>query len=210
MEMWKPEITSKGEVSYVAEKGDSKETFVRQYNVSREAADKIFENAGVTNVSEGTRISGEIVAASVTNKTGRKYNDVLKLNWANATDNQRVYHTMFSILCNNIRNGGTINMNGFIWGLAEETGANSCMNIKRNVVIPLPDGKSMQLQLFNATFNRKFAELSPQPMRQFRNSDGSDAFNHTFIQPTEKGSGIPRLQVSASQRYYDSYAKSYY
>ena len=210
MEMWKPEITSKGEVSYVAEKGDSKESFVRQYNVSQEAAVKIFENAGIKNVSEGTRISGETVASSITNKTGRKYNDVLKINWNNVTDDQKVYHTMFSILCNNIRNGGTINLNGFINGLAEETGANSCLEIKRHVKIPLPDGKTMQLQFFDATFSRKFAELSPQPMKQFTNSDGSGAFNHTFVQPTEKGSAIPRLLIAAPQKYYDSYAKSYY
>ena len=210
MEMWKPEITSKGEVSYLAEKGDNKESFVRQYNVSQKAADKIFENAGITNVSEGTRISGETVALSVTNKTGRKYNDVLKLNWAKATDDQKVYHTMFSILCNNIRNGGTVDLNGFICGLAEETGAHSELDIKRNVKIPLPDGKTMQLQYFDASFSRKYSKLTPQQMKQFDNSDGSPAFNHTFTQPTEKGNGIYRLQIAAPQKYYNSYATYYY
>ncbi len=210
-EIWKPEITSKGKVSYVAEAGDSKETFVRQYNVSRKAADAIFKNAGITKVKKGTRISGDIVASSVTNKTGRKYNDVLKINW-NASKDQKVYHVMFAILCNKVKSGECVtNFNQFINGLRPDTGADACFSVKRPVEIPLTDGKTMYLQFFDATFSRRFPQVISQPLSQFDNSDGeSRSYNQQFHQYPAHGSGIPRLLIAFPEKYQDSYYKDYY
>ena len=209
-EIWKPEITSCGEVSYVAENGDSKLTFQKQYNVSKSATDKIFSESGISNVKQGDRISGEKIASIVTNNTGRKYNDVLKINWNNASKKQIAYHTMFAILCNHIRGGETIDMNQFICGMPSETGDPANLNL-RDVDIPLPDGKTMLLQAFNSSFNSKYSKLSPQPLGQFDRADGSSSSNHEYDQPTKLGgSGIQRLLVSFSGKYNDAYTNAYY
>ena len=210
-EVWKPEVTSKGEVSYVAEKGDSKETFARQYNVSQAAVDKIFENAGVSNVSEGTRISGETVAASVTNQTGRKYNDVLKLNWESSSKKQKVYHTMFSLLVCKIRGDGETDMRQFINGLDVEGGDQSLKTSdfwgdNTLYMIPLADGKEMPIIRINTFFSKKQPRVSlPQPFVD--NDDGTPRTTQTWTGP--KGN-FPLLTITFKREYKNVYGKNYY
>ena len=210
-EDWEPEVTKDGKVNYVVEKGDSKESFQRQYNVSKKATDKIFERAGISNVESGTRISGEYVAKSVTNNTGRKYDDVLKLNWDNATDKQKVYHTMFALLCDNVRGGGITDLNGFINGLPENTGDAACVKVDNLTQIPLVNGERMNITSYTSSFSKKHSQIgNPQPPKQFINSDGTYSFNHTFEQYPAKSYGIQRLLVAFPSRYFESYVKSYY
>ena len=211
-EMWKPEITSKGEVSYVAEKGDSKESFVRQYNVSQEAADKIFENAGVDKVSEGTRISGKVVATSVTNRTGRKYDDVLKLNWGSSSKKQKVYHTMFSLLVCKIRGDGGADMRQFINGLDPEGGDQSLKTSdlwgdNTTYTIPLVDGKEMPIIRINTFFSKiQPFVCSPQPF--------IDIDDHLSSRTTQTWNGpkgnFPLLTITFKSEYKDIYVQNYY
>ena len=172
-EIWLPEIKENGDISYVAEKGDTKETFAQQYNVSKEATDAIFENAGIDKVSKGTRIPGSIIAKSVTNNTGRRYNDVLKLNWRGSTDKQKVYYTMFALLCSNQRSGESIvDMNQFFSNMSSSTGDHSCFKASGPLKIPLLNGETMNLRYFNSTFNSGFSTLLPQMINDVGDLNG--------------------------------------
>ncbi|MBQ4477835.1 MAG: RHS repeat-associated core domain-containing protein [Bacteroidales bacterium] len=210
-EMWQPEIYENGKVCYVAEKGDSKESFQKQYNVSKEAVDKIFENAGVSDVKKGTTISGDVVAKSVTNNTGRKYDNVLKLNWNNATDKQKVYHTMFALLCGIVRKDD-IDLNEFINGLPENTGDASCMRVFGLTQIPLINGERMNITVFHANFSKRFSKLgNPQQPEQFSNKYFGEQWNQQFTQPSDNvKKEIRRLLIGFEDKYYDIYTKSYY
>jgi hypothetical protein len=212
-EMWKPEITSKGEVSYVAEKGDSKESFARQYNVSQKAADKIFENAGISEVREGTRISGETVASSVTNKTGRKYNDVLKLNWGSASKKQKVYHTMFALLACKIRGDGGADMRQFINGLDAGGGDQSLKTSdlwrdRATYTIPLADGKEMPIMRINTFFSRmQPCVSSPQA---FVDTDDKILPSRTTQTWTGPQGNFPLLTITFRREHKDAYSANYY
>ena len=208
-ECWEPEITSLGKVSYVAEKGDTKESFSRQYNVSQAAADKIFNSAGITNVSEGTRVSGGIITQSVTNKTDRAYDDVLKLDWRNSSDAQKAYQAMFAILCGNIRGAEYTDMNAYFSNLPPETGADANLTVK-NATIPLPDGKRMRVKLFDTSFSKRCSSVIPQPIDKINVQDMDFFYRQTFVQKARAKYGIQRILVSFSSEFYNSYSSAYY
>ena len=212
-EIWKPEITSEGVVSYVAEKGDSKKTFARQYNVSQAAVDRIFEKEGITNVSEGTRISGKTVATSVTNRTDRKYNDVLKLNWESSSKKQKVYHTMFSLLVCKIRgDGGNADMRQFINGLYTEGGDQSLKTSNlwgdnTTYTIPLADGKEMPIIRINTFFSKEQPFVSsPQPFKQI-NDTGPSRTTQTWTGPN---GNFPLLTITFKSEFQEMYSNNYY
>ena len=210
-EIWLPEITENGDISYVAEKGDTKETFRQQYNVSKEATEAIFKNAGINEVSEDTRISGDIIAKSVTNNTNRRYNDVLKLNWRGSTDKQKVYYTMFALLCSNQRSGESIvDMNQFFSNMPSTTGDHSCFKVIGPLKIPLLNGETMNLNYFNSTFNSSYSTLLPQMINDVGNLNGTFFHNHKFHQYPNSGYGIPRLLLSFDTDYYEKYTNLYY
>jgi len=77
--VWKPEINEKGEVSYVAQKGDSAQSLASQYGLSLATAEKLTRTKGDTPIKEGTRISGlrvknhtnsEVLPLNLTSKEG--------------------------------------------------------------------------------------------------------------------------------------------
>ena len=212
-EMWQPEIYENGKVYYVADDGDSKESFQRQYNVSKEAVDKIFENAGISDVKKGTTISGDVVAKSVTNNTGRKYDDVLKLNWNSATNKQKVYHIMFALLCDHERGEGITDMNQFISGLPKDLGAAAYFKISGLTQIPLKNGERMYLTSFYSSFSKRFSKIGdPQMLKQFTNELFGEQYNQKFLQPIVGGKKfeIEQILISFEAKYYEQYTKSYY
>ena len=203
-EIWLPEITENGDISYVAEKGDTKETFRQQYNVSKEATEAIFKNAGIDEVSEDTRISGDIIAKSVTNNTNRRYNDVLKLNWRGSTDKQKVYYTMFALLCSNQRSGESIvDMNQFFSNMPSTTGDHSCFKVTGSLKIPLLNGETMPIKFFNSSFNKQFSTVRAQPPKNLHNGN----HNHRFDQHP---GNIQRILISFPSKYNKQYSNIYY
>ena len=100
-------------------------------------------------------------------------------------------------------------MNGFIEGLAPETGANANYDFSGKFTIPLPNGKSMYITSFNSSFSKKFSKLCPQPLGTFESKNGN-YFNHRYYQSNNGGGGLPRLLVSAPIQFYDLYSNAYY
>ena len=75
---WVPTVSDAGEISYIAEKGDSANSMSQQFGISQSDAEAITGTTGDTQIAEGTSISGEQVA----NVTG---NEVMKLDLTNST-----------------------------------------------------------------------------------------------------------------------------
>ena len=208
--IWLPEITEDGNVSYVAEKGDTKETFTQQYNVSKEATDAIFENAGIDKVSEGTRISGDIIATTVTNNTGRRYNDVLKLNWQGSTDKQKVYHTMFAILSTHIRSRDPfVDLNQFLANIPSSVGDYSCFKASGSFNIPLLNGETMDIEYFNGVISSQSSKIQANNFVEFERSDGSFACRHEFVKYPKKGASIPKIFIVFPENFSNIYDKTY-
>ncbi|PKP40272.1 MAG: hypothetical protein CVT96_09600 [Bacteroidetes bacterium HGW-Bacteroidetes-13] len=68
---WRPTVNDDGSVSYVAEKGATKESFGSQYDLKPDIVDKIFEYQGIQNVKKGTEITGETVYYTSDDRTNR-------------------------------------------------------------------------------------------------------------------------------------------
>ena len=95
---WIPGLDDDGNVTYTAEKGDSYDTFIKQFDC-RDADGKnrgkdIFSKSRLKSdgneVKEGTVIKGDVVKEV----TG---SDVLKGNWNNMTDNQKASQIKFAL-----------------------------------------------------------------------------------------------------------------
>ncbi|MBR5778732.1 MAG: RHS repeat-associated core domain-containing protein [Bacteroidales bacterium] len=209
-EIWLPEITENGEISYVAEKGDTKETFTQQYNVSKEATDAIFENAGIDKVSKGTRISGDIIAKSVTNNTNRRYDDVLKLNWRESTDKQKIYHVMFAILSTHIRNRDSfVDLNQFLVNIPSSVGEHSCFKASGSFDIPLLNGETMDIEYFNAVICTQSSKIQANKFAEFERSDGSFVCRHEFVKYPKKGAPIQKIFIVFLANFSNIYDKTY-
>ncbi|WP_339609458.1 RHS repeat-associated core domain-containing protein [uncultured Planktosalinus sp.] len=55
---WDPQVNEDGSTSYIAEAGDSAETFASQYGFDQETAETITGTTGNTEIAEGTEVSG--------------------------------------------------------------------------------------------------------------------------------------------------------
>ena len=92
-ELWIPEVDSKGDVTYTAEKGDNHDTFVRQFDTQGKSRD-IFKNAGL-GISMGDVKTGDVIKGDAVKKaTG---NEVLKGNWGYMTKRQKAAQLIFAV-----------------------------------------------------------------------------------------------------------------
>lgn len=95
---WIPGLDDEGNVTYTAEKGDSYDTFIKQFDCrdadGNNRGRDIFSNAGLkkdgSEIKEGSVIKGD----AVKQVTG---NDVLKGNWNNMTDDQKASQIKFAL-----------------------------------------------------------------------------------------------------------------
>ena len=182
----------------------------KEYNVSKEATDAIFENAGIDKVSEGTRISGDIIATTVTNNTGRRYNDVLKLNWQGSTDKQKVYHTMFAILSTHIRSRDPfVDLNQFLANIPSSVGDHSCFKASGSFNIPLLNGETMDIEYFNGVISSQSSKIQANKFVEFERSDGSFACRHEFVKYPKKGASIPKIFIVFPENFSNIYDKTY-
>ena len=150
-EIWEPQVTRQGKVSYVAEKGDTKETFRNQYGLSLQQVNNIFK--GVSQVKTGTRISGDKVKAV----TG---SDILKLNLSKqATKERFVYQVGFAILHTKVTtNSSIVDLSKYI-KLHGSTGEQNNRNYSGNFKFPLFDGKTIQIWYFNSSFSGEYPKI---------------------------------------------------
>ncbi|MCK5676953.1 MAG: hypothetical protein KAH72_00550 [Flavobacteriaceae bacterium] len=105
---WIPEVDKQGNISYVAETGDSAKTLSDQFGIKQSDAEKITESTGSTKIDKGTKVTGEKVVSVVEGND----NGILKLNVGNknTTDSDIVNQAVFAIRNENVQeslgNGG--------------------------------------------------------------------------------------------------------
>ena len=104
-ELWKPEMLEDGTVNYVMEKGDNAKTLQKQYDLSKDAAQKLY----------ATMRNGKISGAFAKEITG---NEVLKLRVNGSSDSRFLYHLGFSLMYNREKQEcGSMKLNDFFSGI---------------------------------------------------------------------------------------------
>ncbi len=112
-EIWKPEMLKDGTVNYVKEKGDNAKTLQQQYNLSKDAATRLY----------ATMRNGKISGESAKKVTG---SEILKQRVAGNSDSRFLYHLGFALMYNREKQGCNImKLNDFFSGMPQELGANS-------------------------------------------------------------------------------------
>ncbi len=203
-EMWEPQITSGGKVSYVAEKGDNKGTFQSQYGLNAKQTDGIFKGAGIDNrqIAEGTKISGD----AVENVTG---SDILKLDIKSkqTTPQRFVYQAMFGVLHNKVSGGDFYtDMNNYI-KLEGSTGANNCRAYEGNLKIPLLDGNKMAITKFSSSFSKEYSTIHPDGLF-IHNFDGVSS-RQNYSRHNGAITQIPKMQIIMPNSAADNFTKTY-
>ena len=143
-EIWIPGLDEKGNVTYTAEKGDSFDSFIHQFDCrgadGKNKAREIFANARLksdgTTVKEGTEINGEDVKKA----TG---SDVLKGNWHNMTNSQKASQLIFAIRYSACHGDWYFDLRDFVNGFQIGGGG---LNFSASNV---PDGNGGFIQIHN-------------------------------------------------------------
>lgn len=144
-EVWKPEMLKDGTVNYVMEKGDDAKTLQRQYNLSEDAAQKLYS----------TMKDGKISGESAKTVSG---SEVLKLRVGNSSNKRFLYHLGFSIMYNHEKQGDrSMRLNEFFSGLPQDVGANCqtgtpgffSRKTNKKYSVPVKGGESIPVTYFN-------------------------------------------------------------
>jgi len=143
-EIWIPGLDEKGNVTYTAEKGDSFDSFIHQFDCrgadGKNKAREIFANARLksdgSTVKEGTEINGEDVKKA----TG---SDVLKGNWHNMTNSQKASQLIFAIRYSACHDDWYFDLRDFVNGFQIGGGG---FNFSASNV---PDGNGGFIQIHN-------------------------------------------------------------
>ena len=115
-EMWKPEAYSTGDVSYKSEVGDKALTLQKQYGRSANVAQQLY------GTMKNGRISGKSVAKF------NSGNQILKVDWSNATDHQKIYQAFFAILHEETTGRGTqADLNNYFKNLPSHKLTKECL-----------------------------------------------------------------------------------
>ena len=204
-EMWEPQVTSKGKVSYVAEQGDTKETFKSQYGLSSTETDKIFKEEGVNNnqIKRGTKIDGEAVKKA----TG---SDILKLDPKSeqSTPQRFVYQTMFGILHSKTtkNNSNITDMSDYI-NLDGSTGANNSRQYWGNYTIPLLNGGKTTISNFNSSFSKKYSRISLGG--EFKSTQDGLRYIQMYEKHPGKGTRINKLIITMPYQSENKFETTY-
>ena len=143
-EIWIPGLDEKGNVTYTAEKDDSFDSFIHQFDCrgadGKNKAREIFANARLksdgSTVKEGTEINGEDVKKA----TG---SDVLKGNWHNMTNSQKASQLIFAIRYSACHDDWYFDLRDFVNGFQIGGGG---FNFSASNV---PDGNGGFIQIHN-------------------------------------------------------------
>ena len=210
-EMWKPEILEDGTVNYVMEKGDNAKTLQEQYNLSENAATKLFAT-----MKDG-KISGESAKAV----TG---SEVLKLRVKGSSDSRFLYHLGFSLMYNREKQKcRNIKLNDFFSGMPQELGNNShwgtpkflddfnraLMGRKNETFsIPVKGGKEIPVTFFDATVSGKSVLIRDCYGIQEKKT-GYLNFRMNRYGPKTGCNGAQAIIIQVQNKYEDAFVESY-
>ena len=200
---WIPGLDDDGNVTYTAEKGDSYDTFIKQFDCrdadGNNRGRDIFSNAGLkkdgSEIKEGSVIKGD----AVKQVTG---NEVLKGNWNNMTDNQKAYQIKFAFDYGEKKNSSigqdhTIDLNDFFHGFSTGYGAMKLNGVK----IPEKEGNSVIMRTVNITIWPKDGLVNRKgqiPVYWSPQATGENYRTHNYYSAKNPsaGSKIPAITIS--------------
>jgi len=98
---WIPNVDNEGNISYVAEAGDSSKSLSNQFGIKQGDAEKITGTIGDTKIEEGTAVTGKKVASVIKGNS----NGILKLDTTNkdTTDSDIINQATFAIRNENVQ-----------------------------------------------------------------------------------------------------------
>ena len=210
-EMWKPEMLEDGTINYVREKGDSEKTLQQQYNLSKDAATKLYATM------KGGKISGESAKAI----TG---SEVLKLRVKGNTDSRFLYHLGFSLMYNREKQEcGSMKLNDFFSGMPQELGANSHWgspkflddigraimgNTDETFSIPVKGGKEIPVTYFDVTISGRSSLIRDCSGIQEK-KEGYLNLRMNRYGPKTGCNGAAAIIIQVPNKHEDAFVKSY-
>lgn len=213
---WKPLIYSDGGIYYVAENGKcTAKSLAELYDITADEAERILKNAGVNDVTAGTRISGNDVDA-VTGESRDLYRGVLKMRWEAASTKQKIYHIMFAILCSGrVRKNSSTDMKEFVTGLHTSNGVPAHIrekkDEKKDFQIPLVNGKSMEILSFNSIINMRDSVLKAGGgLIEKSGRNGVVYYRHDYVLDKDVPRPLYLLAITIAKEFINLYSESYY
>ena len=210
-ELWKPEMLEDGTVNYVMEKGDNAKTLQKQYDLSKDAAQKLY----------ATMRNGKISGAFAKEITG---NEVLKLRVNGSSDSRFLYHLGFSLMYNREKQEcGSMKLNDFFSGMPQKLGANSHWGTPKyfddlaNAImgrrmesfsIPIKGGSDIPVTYFDATISGKSGLIRDCSGIQEKKS-GYLNLRMNRYGPNTGCNGAPAIIIQVPNQYKDVFEKSY-
>ena len=210
-ELWKPEMLEDGTVNYVMEKGDNAKTLQKQYDLSVDAALKLY----------ATMKNGKISGASAKAITG---NEVLRLRVNGSSDSRFLYHLGFSLMYNREKQEcGSMKLNDFFSGMPQELGDNSHWGTPKyfddieNAImgrrtesfsIPIKGGGDIPVTCFDATISGKSSLIRDCFGIQEKKA-GYLNLRMNRYGPNTGCNGAAAIIIQVSNQYKDVFEKSY-
>lgn len=199
---WIPEVKKNGNTSYIAEKGDSKQTLISQYGLTEGQATMILTDAKLP--QDGEIKEKSIISGTTVEKVTKS--NVLKLDWksAQASDQRKVDQVMFSIKYSQMQGKEYFDLKDFNNNMYnKENGF-----IAKNVTISLGDKRiPINSLTISTNWNTKTKSYG-QPLKQIFNSEPPTS-RQEYRDPT--GSfGQQRILINLLDIYVSDYENYYY
>ena len=202
-EIWLPEILEDGSINYIKEEGDNAETLYKQYGVTKEQANKLYDRM------ENGKISGND-AKSITG------DEVLPMRWSGNSDSQKSYHLGFAIMYNHLKESdGIMQLNEFFYGMPQEMGDNckiatpSYFSRERGqYYIPILGGKSIPTSFLQCTASGK-ANLTKDCYGIQSKKEGTVRLQMNVFSQKSGCNGLQVIHIQIPSKYEKEFRISY-
>ena len=205
MDIWKPEVYSNGDVYYKREAGDNAQTLQKQYGLSIKVAQQLYGS-----LNNG-RISGSSVARF------NSGNQILKVDWNNATDYQKIYQAFFAILHGKATGrGAEADMNDYYSNLpSHKINKRMFMGVSNHSVsinglfrLPLMNGKEFWAKYASLAVTKETSRIGcPQLPNQVDPNRADSDWTHHYVQIP---GNLKRLLLRIDNNNVESYRHDYY
>ena len=202
-DIWLPEILEDGSINYIKEEGDNAETLYKQYGVTKEQANKLYDRM------ENGKISGND-AKSITG------DEVLPMRWSGNSDSQKSYHLGFAIMYNHLKESdGIMQLNEFFYGMPQEMGDNckiatpSYFSRERGqYYIPILGGKSIPTSFLQCTASGK-ANLTKDCYGIQSKKEGTVRLQMNVLSQKSGCNGLQVIHIQIPSKYEKEFRISY-
>jgi hypothetical protein len=217
--MWVAGFDENGNTIYQAEKDDNLETFMKQYDISKQQAADIFKSVGFSimgSIEKGTNLTGSTVKKTMGT-------DILKGNWDNMTKQQQGNHLMFgilhSIVNDNVTENGSIDLSQYLVGMDASDYMGKYNGMLKNInSVPVVGGfiKADAIALFPPLSSSKPNSLIWNSITPYntdmQRTDGSEFWSYRmFSSKNPNAKDYPKaITIAIPSAYQKIFEKNYY